>query len=55
VQLSSTLPVVLAAPDGTSPDELVSKGYVDGRIWSGTQAQYDALPIKQPDVLYVIV
>lgn len=22
--------------------------------WSGTQAQYDALPIKDPNVLYVI-
>jgi hypothetical protein len=55
VQLASTLPIELAAPDGTQPNELVSKGYVDSRIWSGSQAQYDALPIKQPDVLYVIV
>lgn len=30
------------------------KDYVDGRIWSGSQAAYDALT-PDPDVLYVIV
>lgn len=34
---------------------LASKTYVDSRIWSGTQAQYDAIPTKDPSVLYVVV
>jgi hypothetical protein len=28
--------------------------YVDSRIWFGTQAQYDAIPTKDPTVLYCI-
>lgn len=31
-----------------------TKAYVDGRIWSGTQAQYDALTTKDPTVLHVV-
>ena len=29
-------------------------GYVDSRIWYGTQAEYDALPEKDPRTLYCI-
>jgi hypothetical protein len=36
-------------------DHAATKAYVDGRIWSGTQAQYDAIPTKDPTVLYVVV
>jgi len=32
-----------------------NKTYVDSRIWSGTQAQYDAIVTKDPTVLYVVV
>lgn len=42
-----------AAP--TAAGHLTTKTYVDGRIWSGTQAQYDAIPTKDPTVLYCIV
>lgn len=34
---------------------LVDKSYVDSRTWSGTQAQYDALAVKDPNVLYLII
>ena len=32
-----------------------NKSYVDSRIWSGTQAAYNAIVTKDPWVLYVIV
>lgn len=34
--------------------DAANKQYVDGRIWKGTQAQYDALGVYDPDVLYVV-
>jgi hypothetical protein len=39
----------------TAVDDGANKAYVDGRIWSGTQAQYNAIVTKDPTVLYVIV
>lgn len=42
---------VTAPTDNT---DAANKGYVDSRIWTGTQAQYDASP-KDPNVLYVVV
>ena len=35
-------------------DDAATKAYVDGRIWSGSQAEYDAIATKDPTVLYVI-
>ena len=43
---------------GTSTTSAMSqnaaKTYIDSRIWTGTQAQYDAISVKDPTVLYVI-
>lgn len=39
----------------TDANHLTRKDYVDGRIWSGTQAEYDAIVTKDPNVLYVVV
>lgn len=36
-------------------DLKADKSYVDSRMWSGTQAEYDALPTKDPNVLYLII
>lgn len=38
----------------TANGDAANKQYVDGRIWKGTQAQYDALGVYDPDVLYVV-
>lgn len=38
-----------------TPDHAANKEYVDGRIWTGSQGQYDAIPTKDPNVLYVVV
>jgi hypothetical protein len=49
-----TGPLVL---DGTAPvnaPDAADKAYVDSRIWTGTQAQYDALGVYDPEVLYVV-
>lgn len=35
-------------------DDAANKIYVDGRIWKGTQAAYNAIAVKDPNVLYVI-
>ena len=35
--------------------DAANKAYVDSRIWSGTQAAYNAIVTKDPTVLYVIV
>jgi len=35
--------------------DATNKQYVDSRIWTGTQAAYDAIPSKDPTVLYVVV
>jgi hypothetical protein len=51
--LTSPYGIDLQAP-ATLPSSLVNKGYVDSRIWQGTQAQYDAIAVKDPTVLYVI-
>jgi predicted RecA/RadA family phage recombinase len=37
-----------------APSQSAVKNYVDGRIWSGTQAEYDAIGTKDPAVLYCI-
>lgn len=42
----------LAAP--TAPDHVATKGYVDSRHVTLTQAEYDALATKDPTVLYII-
>lgn len=50
-----TGPLIL---DGAAPatnQTATDKAYVDSRIWTGTQAQYDAIPVKDPEVLYVVV
>ncbi len=38
----------------TEVQDAANKRYVDGRIWFGTQAQYDAIQPKLADVLYVV-
>jgi hypothetical protein len=38
----------------TIANQAAHKGYVDSRIWTGTQSAYDAIPSKDPTVLYVI-
>jgi len=47
-------PLVLPAAAPTLTAQAAHKGYVDSRIWYGTQAQYDAISIKDPTTLYVI-
>ena len=42
----------VAGPSAAS--DATNKGYVDSRIWKGTQAEYDALATKDPAVLYVV-
>lgn len=37
-----------------APTEGANKEYVDSRIWTGTLAQYEAVP-HDPEVLYVVV
>lgn len=42
----------------TATTDAANKTYVDSNFWkkwSGTQAAYDAIPVKDPDTLYVIV
>ena len=39
--------------DAVAP--LATVGYVDARIWTGTQAEYDGLGTYDPTVLYVVV
>lgn len=39
----------------TASAHATSKGYVDSRIWQGSQAAYDAIGTKDPTVLYVII
>lgn len=39
----------------TASNDGANKAYVDSRIWSGTQAAYNAIAVKDPTVLYVIV
>lgn len=36
-------------------DLKADKSYVDSRMWSGTQAEYDSLEVKDPNVLYLII
>jgi len=45
---------VTVAADPTAPLGVATKQYVDARIWKGTQAAYDAIPAKDPAVLYVV-
>lgn len=35
--------------------DAANKAYVDARIWQGTQAEYDAIAVKDQTVLYVII
>jgi hypothetical protein len=42
----------LGEPDAA--DHAATKAYTDSRIWTGTQAQYDAIGTKDPTVLYVV-
>lgn len=46
--------LLLPATTPTDVGHAASKGYVDSRIWKGTQAEYDALGTYDPDVLYVV-
>lgn len=48
---------LLAAGDPTAPLGVATKQYADGRWtrWTGSQAAYDAIPVKDPATLYVIV
>ena len=46
---------VTAVATPTATTDGANKSYVDGRIWTGTQAGYDAIPAKDPTVLYVVV
>lgn len=51
--MTAPLTLVPAAP--TLTGHAAHKGYVDSRIWTGTQAAYDAIATKDPTVLYVII
>lgn len=33
---------------------IATRSYVDSRIWTGTQAQYNAIGTKDPTVVYII-
>ena len=44
--------VLAASPSATL--EAATKGYVDGKIWYGTLAAYNAIGTKDPLVLYVV-
>jgi len=46
--------LVLPATVPTTTTHATNKAYVDSRIWSGTQAAYDAILTKDPTVLYCI-
>ena len=50
-----TVPVVLPA-DPTANLQAATKQYADARWgrWTGTQAQYDAIPVKDPNTLYIV-
>jgi hypothetical protein len=52
VELASTLPIELAAPDGTSPNELVSKGYVDAKVAGDADWKYPTLLNGYSDAPY---
>jgi len=52
-----TMTGMLALPS-TAPSSgthATTKSYVDSRIWSGTQAQYNAIASPDPSVLYCII
>lgn len=44
-----------AVSDPTDAADGANKGYVDSRIWFGTEAEYDAIVPKDPTVLYCIM
>jgi hypothetical protein len=46
---------VINVSDPTAVTDAVNKQYVDSLIWTGTQAEYDAIAAKNPGTLYVIV
>lgn len=46
--------LTLPSPMPTAPTQAAHKSYVDSRIWTGTQSAYDAIPSKDPTVLYVV-
>jgi len=47
--------LIKVADDPTDDLGVATKQYVDSRIWSGTQAEYDAIVTKDPAVLYVVI
>lgn len=47
--------LALPASNPTADTHAAHKGYVDSRIWTGTQAAYDAITTKDPAVLYVVI
>jgi hypothetical protein len=47
-------PLILDGTEPASGPAAADKDYVDSRIWTGTQAQYDAIGTKDPEVLYVV-
>ena len=48
---------IYGVPAPVSGDQVVNKDYVDTKwkMWTGSQAEYDAIPTKDPNTLYVIV
>jgi hypothetical protein len=40
--------------DPVDSGDATNKGYVDARIWKGSQAEYDALGVWDDEILYVI-
>jgi len=52
-RVQASTPIHLPA-DPTQPLQAATKQYVDARIWTGTQAAYNAIGTKDPTVLYVV-
>jgi len=52
--INKTTGAITVEADPTVPLGVATKQYTDSRIWKGTQAEYDAIPAKDPAVLYVV-
>ena len=46
---------IITLPDYLTEEDEVNADSVDGlSLWSGTQAEYDAITIKDPNTIYLI-